>query len=77
MAPEQAKGTKDIDGRADIFASGIVLWEVLACRRLFKGDGEADTLNRVLHEPIPPVRAAAPTIPAALEAVVERRSSGA
>jgi serine/threonine-protein kinase len=72
MAPEQAKGTKDIDRRADIFASGIVLWEVLACRRLFKGDGEADTLNRVLHEPIPPVRAAAPTIPAALEAVVAK-----
>ena len=72
MAPEQAKGSKDIDRRADLFAAGIVLWEVLACRRLFKGDGEADTLNRVLHEPIPPVRAANPTIPAALEAVVAR-----
>jgi serine/threonine-protein kinase len=72
MAPEQAKGHKDIDRRADLFAAGIVLWEVLACRRLFKGDGEADTLNRVLHEPIPPVRAANPTIPAALEAVVAK-----
>jgi serine/threonine-protein kinase len=72
MAPEQAKGQKDIDRRADIFAAGIVLWEVLACRRLFKGDGEADTLNRVLHDPIPPVRSAAPTVPAALEAVVAR-----
>jgi serine/threonine-protein kinase len=72
MAPEQAKGARDIDRRADIFASGVVLWEVLACRRLFKGDGEADTLNRVLHEPIPPVRSAAPTVPAALEAVVAK-----
>ncbi|HEY3815557.1 MAG TPA: serine/threonine-protein kinase [Polyangiaceae bacterium] len=72
MAPEQAKGHKDVDRRADIFASGIVLWEVLACRRLFKGDGEADTLNRVMNEPIPPVRSAAPTIPAALEAVVAK-----
>jgi serine/threonine protein kinase len=72
MAPEQAKGSKDIDRRADIFAAGIVLWEVLACRRLFKGDGEADTLNRVLNDPIPPVRSAAPTIPAALEAVVAK-----
>jgi serine/threonine protein kinase len=72
MAPEQAKGSKDIDRRADIFASGIVLWEVLACRRLFKGNGEADTLNRVLNEPIPPLRSAAPTIPAALEAVVAK-----
>ena len=72
MAPEQARAAKDIDRRADIFASGIVLWEVLACRLLFKGDGEADTLNRVLHEPIPPVRSATPTIPAALEAVVAK-----
>ena len=72
MAPEQAKGARDIDRRADIFASGVVLWEVLACRRLFKGDGEADTLNRVLNEPIPPVRSAAPMVPAALEAVVAR-----
>jgi serine/threonine-protein kinase len=72
MAPEQARGAKDIDRRADIFASGVVLWEVLACRRLFMGDGEADTLNRVLNEPIPPVRSAAPMVPAALEAVVGR-----
>jgi len=72
MAPEQAKGSREIDRRADVFAAGIVLWEVLACRRLFKGDGEADTLNRVLNDPIPPVRSAAATVPAALEAVVAR-----
>jgi serine/threonine protein kinase len=72
MSPEQARGDKDIDRRADIFASGIVLWEVLACRRLFKGEGEADTLNRVLHEAIPPVRSVAAMVPAALEAVVAK-----
>ena len=52
MAPEQARGG-DIDRRADVFAVGTVLWEVLADKRLFKGEGEADTLNRVLFEPIP------------------------
>jgi serine/threonine-protein kinase len=72
MAPEQARGDEDIDRRADIFASGIVLWEVLACRRLFKGEGEADTLNRVLHEAIPPVRSVAAMVPAALEAAVAK-----
>jgi eukaryotic-like serine/threonine-protein kinase len=72
MAPEQARGDRDIDRRADLFAAGIVLWEVLACRRLFKGEGEADTLNRVMNEPIPPVRSMAPMVPAALEAVVAR-----
>jgi serine/threonine-protein kinase len=72
MAPEQARGLKDVDRRADVFAMGTVLWEALACKRLFKGDGEADTLNRVLHEPIPNVRSVNPEVPAALETVVTR-----
>jgi serine/threonine protein kinase len=72
MAPEQARTAKDIDRRADIFAAGIVLWEVLACKRLFKGEGEAETLNKVINEPIPAVRAIAPTVPAALDAVVSK-----
>ena len=69
MAPEQARG-KDIDRRADVFAMGIVVWESLGLKRLFKGEGEADTLNRVLYEPVPKLRTANPTIPSELEAVV-------
>ncbi len=71
MAPEQARGA-DVDRRADIFAMGIVIWECLAQKRLFKGEGEADTLNRVLYEPIPSCKQANPDVPAALEAVVMR-----
>jgi len=44
MAPEQAMGVPDVDRRADVFSAGIVLWEVLAARRLFKADNEAATL---------------------------------
>ncbi len=69
MAPEQAKGVSDIDRRADVFAMGTVLWEVLACKRLFKGDGDADTLNKVLHEPIPTLRSVAPAMPVALDTI--------
>ena len=69
MAPEQARGA-EVDRRADIFAMGIVTWECLAQKRLFKGEGEADTLNRVLYEPIPSVRAANPEIPPTLEQIV-------
>jgi serine/threonine-protein kinase len=68
MAPEQARGGI-IDRRADLFAIGTVLWEVLADKRLFKGEGEADTLNRVLFEPIPRLREVAPQVPPALEAL--------
>ena len=71
MAPEQARGGQ-IDRRADLFAIGTVLWEVLADKRLFKGEGEADTLNRVLFEPIPKLRDINPEIPLALEAVTMR-----
>jgi len=69
MAPEQAKGG-DLDRRADVFAMGIVAWEAFAFRRLFKGDGEAETLNRVLYEPIPQLLDAAPNLDKTLAAVV-------
>jgi serine/threonine protein kinase len=68
MAPEQARGGT-IDRRADIFSCGIVLWEALALKRLFKGEGEAETLNRVLYDPIRPPSAARADVPPALEAV--------
>ena len=47
MAPEQAKG-KTVDRRADIWAFGVVLYEMLAGRRLFKGEDLSDTLAAVL-----------------------------
>jgi serine/threonine-protein kinase len=68
MAPEQARGGQ-IDRRADLFAVGTVLWEVLADKRLFKGEGEADTLNRVLFEPIPKLRDVNPDVAPELEVV--------
>ncbi|MBX3129421.1 MAG: serine/threonine protein kinase [Polyangiaceae bacterium] len=72
MAPEQAQGQADIDRRADVFACGIVLWEVLAGRRLFKSENEAATLSRVLNEPIPDVREAMPDVPELIANVVAR-----
>ncbi|HSO39526.1 MAG TPA: serine/threonine-protein kinase [Labilithrix sp.] len=68
MAPEQARGGT-VDRRADLFSCGIVLWEALATKRLFKGDGEAETLNRVLYDPILPPTTANPDVPKALEEV--------
>ena len=53
MSPEQAKGDGDIDRRSDLFAMGVILWEVLAGRRLFKADSERETMRRIMIEPIP------------------------
>jgi serine/threonine-protein kinase len=72
MAPEQARGEKDIDGRADVFAAGIVLWEVLTCRRLFKAEGDAHALSKVLNEPIALVSSVLPDVPKGIEAVVNK-----
>jgi len=47
MAPEQAKGLA-VDKRADIWAFGVVLWEMLTSRRLFEGDSVPETLAGVL-----------------------------
>ncbi|MFO7180251.1 MAG: serine/threonine-protein kinase [Pseudomonadota bacterium] len=72
MAPEQAQGGDDIDRRADVFSSGVVLWECLAARRLFKAENEMATLSRVLSEPVPPLSRVAPHVPAPIADVVMR-----
>jgi serine/threonine-protein kinase len=51
MAPEHAS-TGVTDQRSDLFAMGIILWEGLTGRRLFRGDTNAATLNKILLDPI-------------------------
>jgi serine/threonine-protein kinase len=53
MSPEQAMG-EDIDHRSDQFALGVVFWELLTMRRLFKRGGEMATLNAIIEGDIPP-----------------------
>jgi len=48
MSPEQARG-KDVDKRADIFAFGVVLYEMLTAERLFAGETVSDTLAAVIR----------------------------
>ena len=52
MAPEQARG-EALDRRADVFAVGIVMWELLTGDRLFKADSDAATMHGVLFDDIP------------------------
>jgi serine/threonine-protein kinase len=68
MAPEQAEG-RTLTCRTDIFAASVVLWEILAGRRLFTGDGELETLRRVLCDDVPPPGSLV-ELPAALDRVV-------
>ena len=52
MAPEQAAGDENLDRRADVFAAGVLLWELLTGRRLFRASNDAATLSRVVSEKI-------------------------
>ncbi|MFK7997979.1 MAG: serine/threonine protein kinase [Polyangiales bacterium] len=52
MAPEQAS-TGFADQRSDLFSMGIILWEALTGRRLFRAENNAATLTKILHEAIP------------------------
>jgi eukaryotic-like serine/threonine-protein kinase len=71
MAPEQAAGD-DLDRRADVFSAGILIWETLASKRLFKAENEAATLSRVLSEPIPDLTQVAPQLSPGLSSAVKR-----
>jgi serine/threonine protein kinase len=73
MAPEQARGELT-DRRADVFAMGVILWEMLAGRRLFRGkaDTEAETLTKVLYGDITRVSAVHPDIHPLLDAICAR-----
>src|SRR5882724_6943562 len=72
MAPEQAAGSEDLDRRADVFSSGIVIWEALAQKRLFKAENEAATLSRVIAEPVPLLFQIAPQVSKEVSGVVMR-----
>src|SRR5262249_25115212 len=54
LSPEAAMG-QDVDHRTDIFAVGIILWELLAGQRLFLGETDFQTVKKVQQAVIPPV----------------------
>jgi serine/threonine protein kinase len=70
MSPEQASA-EEVDHRADVFALGVVLWEVLTGRRLYRRETELATMRAILDDPIPRPSEVA-DVPPELDAVVMR-----
>ncbi|MFO0595140.1 MAG: serine/threonine-protein kinase [Myxococcaceae bacterium] len=68
MSPEQVRG-ETIDGRSDVFALGVVLWEMVTGRRLFSADTELLELRMILQEPIKPPHELEPSVPKELSDV--------
>ncbi len=69
MAPEQVRG-KPADARADIFAFGAILYEMLSGKRAFHGDSSADTMSAILKEEPPDLTETNRNVSPALERVV-------
>ncbi|MCY1057036.1 serine/threonine-protein kinase [Nannocystis sp. SCPEA4] len=71
MAPEQARG-KPLSAGTDLFALGVIFWEMLTGRRLFAGDSDAETLESVMRCEVPPLRELRPDLPPGVEALLRR-----
>jgi len=69
IAPERIKDLP-IDGRADLFALGTVLWEMLAGRKLFRGKSDFQTLKNVAEMEVPPPSSIRPDVPPELDRIV-------
>jgi serine/threonine-protein kinase len=74
LAPEQVEGAP-VDGRTDIYALGVVLYEALTGRPPFAGDSQAATALARLHSTPPRPRQIRPSVPRALDDVVMRAMS--
>ena len=71
LSPEAASG-HPVDHRADVFAVGIILWEMFTGKRLFYGETDYQTVELVRQARIPPVTASNPEVDPELEQVVRK-----
>jgi serine/threonine-protein kinase len=74
MPPEQLRGG-DVDRRADIYATGVVLYEAITGRMPFDAGSMTELLAAILRDPVAPPRSLRPDCPAELEQVVIRAMS--
>ncbi len=72
MSPEQMRSAKEVNSQTDIWALGIVLFELLCGKPPFLAESLPELFHRVGGEPPPPLRGIRPEVPAGLEAVILR-----
>jgi serine/threonine-protein kinase len=71
LSPEAAQG-QDVDARTDIFAVGIILWELLAGQRLFLGETDFQTVKKVQQANIPPIASINKAVSPELERIINK-----
>jgi serine/threonine-protein kinase len=71
MAPEQVQGERG-DARTDVYALGVILFELLVGRVPWEGDNPLAIMNQAVTRPAPSLRELDPAIPPPLEAIVRK-----
>ena len=77
MPPEQVRGDKTIDRRADIFAAGVMLWEAFAGRRMWRGRVESELLASLFEGVIPRIQDANPDVSEVWKRIIDRAVANA
>jgi serine/threonine-protein kinase len=72
MSPEQCRGDKDIDGRADVYALGVLLYHMVTGKLPYDGEGTGEIVSRHLYEEIPRATRVNPDVPAKVSEVISK-----
>ncbi len=72
MSPEQARRSMDADPRSDVYATGVLLYALLAGRLPFEAGSAAEVMARHIYDDVPPPSLHEPSLPSAVEAVILR-----
>ena len=72
MPPEQMAASRNVDARSDIWALGVILYELLSGKAPFLGETLPEVCMKIATEPPPPIRSLRPDVPIELEAVILR-----
>ena len=72
MSPEQFRGARDVDGRADLYSLSVILYEMLSGKLPFDAESYESLLLKVMTEPPVPLARVAPDVPAPMSDAIDR-----